>query len=405
MLTRSAQFDTAVVAGAPVIVTAQVQRGGATVADIDLLPGATIALDDSVASRRTFSGQVADDGTLAPHFATDTLAPFSIELVVSTGLILPSPSQYSTPYVYTPNGAAAPINGNLESIQEGVFRVNVVQDDSTGLITITGPDRSFVVSSALNESPYQILAGTPLDIAIGEYLAVKYPTLTFTADGAANAQLLATTVVYQTGTSSGDPWANCQALAADFGRELFIDNLGDAVLRPIPDPTAWPVAWAYAPGTANLALSGTHIMDTSQNVENVVIVSSGGTGAGTPATASVEITDRTSPIYPDPDGFGRRPLFFTTPQQTDYNGCLAVATALLNQKIGAFDQVPFTAVPHPCHEPGDVVTYTSQLLGLSVHLVLGAWTFQVDMQSASVYTTRTAGAQAEILVAAAVNPP
>lgn len=405
MLTRSKQFDEAITVGAPVVVTAAVQRSGATVADIDLLPGATIALDDSVESRRTFSGQVADDGTLAPHLASDTLAPFSIELVVSTGLLLPAPSLYSQPYVYTPNGAAGPIVGNLESVQLGVFRVNVVEDDSTGLITISGPDRSFVVASALNESPYTITAGTPLDVAIGNYLATKYPSLPFLPDGEADTQIIATTVVYQTGTSSGDPWSNMQALAADFGRELFVDNLGRAILRPIPDPTAWPVSWAYQPGTANLAESGTHIMDTSQNVQNVVIVSSGGTGVAVPATASVEITDPTSPIYPDPNGFGRRPLFFTTPQQTNYFGCLEVATALLNQKIGAFDQVSFTAIPHPCHEPGDVVSYVSQLLGLQVQLVLGSWTLQVDLQAPSVYTTRTAGAQAEIVVSDIVNPP
>lgn len=405
MLTRSDEFDTAVTTGAPVVVTAEVQRGGATVATIDLLPGATINLDDSVASRRMFTGQVADDGTLAPHLASDTLAPFSIELVVSTGLILPSASIYSEPYLYTPLGASGPILGNLESIQEGIFRVNLVQDDSTGLISIAGPDRSFVVASAQNESPYQIMAGTPLDTAIGQYLVTKYPSLVLVSDGAAHAELLATTVVYQTGTSSGDPWSNMQSLAADFGRELFIDNLGRAILRPIPDPTAWPISWTYAPGTANLAESGSHIMDTSQNVPNVVIVSSGGTGAGTPATASVEITDPSSPIYPDPEGFGRRPLLFTTPQQTDFAGCLAVANALLNQKIGAFDQVPFTAIPHPCHEPGDVVSYTSSLLGLSVQLVLAAWSFQVDMQTANSYTTRTAGAQAEVIVADAVNPP
>ena len=384
MLSRTAAFDSAITNGGRVVVECAIQRAGSTIATVDLLPGAKIQYDDTAASRETFVGQLANDANLAPHLATDTLAPFTIEAVVFTGMVTPA----------QPAG---------EMLQLGVFRVNLVQDDTTGLITIQGPDRSFVIASALNESPYTIPAGTPLDSAIAAYVDSKYPGMVLNADGAAHSQLLASTVVFQTGSASGDPWANCQSLAIEFGRELFIDNYGDATLRPVPDPTTTPISWTYVPGQANLAISGTHSMDTTQGVYNVAVVSGEGSGVATPVTASTEITDPTSPIFPSAAGFGRRPVFLASSQLTTPTQCLATAQALLNKQPGIYDQISFTAIPHPAHQPGDVVTYTSELLGMQINLVLAAWELQVDLQAPNQFTTRTAGAVAETVLADLLN--
>lgn len=383
MLSRTAAFDSAIVNGGIVVTECDIQRGGITIATIDLLPGAKIKFDDTASSRETFTGQLPNTG-IAPHLATDTLAPFTIEAVVKTGMITPA----------QPTG---------EMLQLGVFRVNLVQDDTTGLITISGPDRSFVVANALNESPYTIAAGTPLDTAIEAYLQSKYPSMTLTADGGAHSQIIASTIVYQTGTASGDPWANCQALATEFGRELFIDNTGNAVLRVVPDPsTALPV-WNYTPGTSNLAISGTHSMDTSKGVYNVAVVSGEGSGVAAPVTGTAEITDNNSPIFPSATGFGRRPVFLTSAQLTTQAQCEATAQALLNKQPGVYDQIQFTAIPHPAHQAGDVVSYESQLLGLQIPLVLAAWELQIDLQAPAQYTTRTAGAVAETVIADTLN--
>ncbi|MGH9095729.1 MAG: DUF5047 domain-containing protein [Acidimicrobiales bacterium] len=372
MLARTAAFDKAIAAGAPVVIDASILRGGSIQTKIQLQPGATVTLDETAAARRTFKGQVADTGNLAPHVPTDPLYPGAPELVVKTGLMLPS-------------------NPNPELVQLGIFRLNLVQDDSTGLITLTGTDRSSVVAAALNESPYTIIAGTPLDVAIGTYLAAKYPSLPFVADPAAHAQILASTVVYQPGTTTKDPWSNCIDLATQFGRELYIDTQGQAILRVILDPTATTPCWQYVPGQANMAISGTHVLDTTTGIYNVAVVSSSGTGVTPPVTASAEITDRANPAYPDPNGFGRRPLFYASDQLTTTAQCLATAQALIHKVIGALESVDFTAIPHPCHEPGDVVTYKSTILGLSKQPLLSAWTLQVDLQKESTYKTRLVG--------------
>lgn len=382
MLARSAAFDQAIRNGGIVQTACAIQRGGVTIAQLDLMPGATIHLDDQAASRRTFSGQLPNTG-IAPHLATDTLAPFTIEAAVSSGFKYP--------------------NGTSELLPLGLFVVDVVKDDTAGLISISGPDRAFKIATNWNVSPYVIAAGTPLDTAILGYLDAKYPGMVLIADGAAHGQVLASTAVYQAGQGSGDPWSNCQALAAKFGRELFMDNLGRAVLRLVPDPTQQPAVWQYVPGTANLALSGTHTMDTSQGVYNAALVSAGGSGVATPVSSLVQITNTSSPIFPDPKGFGMRPAFLTSSQLTTAAQCTAAGQALLNRQPGIFDQFDFTAIPHPAHEPGDVAVYASQLLGVSIPLVLAAWDLQIDLQAPAQYQTRTAGAVSETILVDSLN--
>lgn len=372
MLTRTAAFDKAIAAGAPVVVQSAIQRGGATQRTINLMPGATVSLDEYQAARRTFKGSVADDGTLAPHLPTDPLYPGAQELVISTGLMLP--------------GATTP-----EMIQLGVFRFQSTVDSATGLINITAADRSAVVAAALNESPYTITAGTPLDVAIGTYLAAKYPSLPFLADGAAHSQILASTVVYQPGTTSKDPWQNCIDLATTFGRELYIDTLGRAVLRVVLDPATTTPCWTYAPGQANMALPGSSRTLDVTGVYNVVVVSSSGTGVVPPVSASVEITDRTNPAYPDPNGFGRRPLFYSSDQLTTAAQCSATAQSLLNKATGVLETVGMVAIPNPCHEPGDVVVYQSGILGINRQPLLSSWTLAVDLQTPTTYKTRFTG--------------
>jgi hypothetical protein len=377
MIPCSAAFNQAVQFGSTVFVECDIFRNGLQIGSIDLLPGATITLDNTASSRRSFSGQTPNIGN-APHVATDMLAPYTIEAIPRIGL-------------------ATPANPTGEFVQLGVFVVNVAEDDSTGLITLSGQDRSFIIAANKNQAPYGIAAGARLDTAIGNYLQAKYPGITFLPDGAAHAQIIQTALTYQTGSSSGDPWSNMVSLAAEFGRELFLDYLGRVVLRPIPDPSVTPPVWSFAPGTANLLLSSTHTMDTSQNIYNIFVVTGEGSGIATPVTATFAVTDPTSPIYPAPwpAGFGQRPMFFTSPNITTQAQALAVAQALYNRQPGSSDAFQLTAIPHPCLEPSDIVTYASLLTGAQANLQLANWQLQIDLQSPVQMNCLTAGAVAE----------
>lgn len=378
MIPYSAAFDKAMKQGTKVAPQLTLSRFGVNLLTVPVLPGGTVAFDETQPSRSSLQCQIADSGGLAPHVGTDPLAPYSVEGIVTIGLTL--------------------ADFSVETKQIGVYRLNISTADTNGLITVSGPDRSAVVAAAAWEAPYTIPALTPLDVAIGTILAFKYPALPFVPDPAAHAQLLGPIpTVYQEGSTSGDPWQNCIDLATEFGRELFIDYLGRAILQPIPDPDATLPCYTYIAGeTGNLGLSGSHTIDTSQNVYNVFSASGDGsvtvtdpvTGVIRTPTASVEITDQTSPIFPNPNGFGRRPLFITAPELTTDALCQQAAQGANNRKSGSDNQIQFTAIPHPCHVPGDVVTYESKLLGLRANLVLSAWTLDIGMLAASSYTTR-----------------
>lgn len=374
MIPRSAAFDAAITRGARVFVDAELYRKGAAIGKINLTPGAKVHLDETSAARRTFNGQVADSGGLTPHLYTDPLAPFGVELMVFVGV--------------TYN------DGSTERVPAGVFRLQVAQS-SSGQVTLTGVDRSMVIANNLNQQPYTIAPSTPLDTAIQTYLLSKYPNLPFVADSAAHTTYTPPTpTVYLEGTKTGDPWKNMQDLAAANGRELYFDATGQAVLRVVPTPISAPIVWNYSSlRPDNLHLGAVHTMDTT-NVKNVWVVEGAGswfTFAGQlvgPTSYTISVTDPTSPIYPDPQGFGVRPDVVSTSQAGTIDQVQAMATGLAMAGAQGADQVTFKAVPHPAHEPGDVVHFLSTLMQLDLPVVLSSWEFQLDCLAENNYVTR-----------------
>lgn len=377
MLDRTAAFDKALLRGAPVVAPQlTVIRAGVGQGTYRLLPGATIQMDENAASRRTFTGTLANaGGLLAPLKATDPLAPYGIEGTVTVGLILP--------------------DGSQEIKQLGVFRLNVVGVDTNGLITVSGPDRSQVVAANLNQAPYTIPANTPLDDAVTQYLQSKYPSLPVLMDaGLHDFTTPATPVVYEEGSNSGNPWSNCEDLLNDAGRELFIDSTGRAVGRVIPDPTMQVPVFDYDK-TTGLVTTGTHTIDTSSVINIAIVETTGSATITTPVSGQAEITDPTSPIFPDPNVFGIRVSVTQSTTATTSDQCVAAAQGILNRKYGSDHNIQFSAVPNPCHEPGDVVHFQNDLLGVDYNLVLSAFQLQIDLLAATAYTTRlsTSGSQ------------
>lgn len=371
MQPRSAAFDRAITAGVPQAIcqALPLKRGVPYGPVIDLLPGATVVLDETQASRRVFAGSVANDGTLAPRVPTDALAPFGMELAVRTGI------QYT--------------DGSTETIPTGIFRLETAAMNMLGQIDLTGNDRSIVIANAGNEQPFIMPGGQPLDEAIGRYIASKYPAMPFIPNAACHQMVLGPTPTVFPEGSDENAWTDSMSLAFGFGCELFVNAEGSAILQPMPDPTLLTPSWIYTPGPANLATAGNTTLDVSPgNVYNVVVVESSGTGIPVPIQGSAEVTDPRSPIYPDPDGFGRRVLFYQTSQLGSVEQCNFTARQILNRFTGTATNPAFSGVPHPCHEPGDVVVFASNALGIATTTCLSSWTFQLDMQAASAYTTR-----------------
>jgi hypothetical protein len=184
-----------------------------------------------------------------------------------------------------------------------------------------------------------------------------------------------------------DPWQNLVALAGRYARTAIFDPVGQLVLRPVPDPATVPTVYEYVPGPRNLARPATPMIDTT-GVHNVAVVTWSGSGVDATdlATVIVEVTDPTSPVFPQ--AFGRVPYFLTSNLFTDVSQLAPAGQAILAREALAAKQVPFTAVPHPAHEPGDAVHYRSDLGGVDEVCALARWQLALDLRTAAAYTTR-----------------
>jgi hypothetical protein len=367
---RSARFDDAVVNGGIAVTQAFVQRGGVIlVDDVGLLPGARITMDATAQVRRTMTAEVADeDGTLTPLLASDSLAPYGSELVVRVG------------YRYT--------DGDVEVVPVGVFRLERTGGDTTGVVSLTGYDRSKVVSEARFEVPYVIATGTNLATAVEELIDSRYPGLTYVMSPTTKTVPL---TVYEEGDhSGGDPFRNAAELALSDGMELFVDAEGRVVMRPVPDPTTAEVVWEFTPGPEQLLISATNELD-AELARNVAVVKGEGSGVPTPVRGTAEISDPASPIYAS-GPFGRRPVFLVTPlignnPATAQAEADAAAEALLQRRAGGSEALAFTAVPNPAHEPGDVTRVAPTALPVDVNVVLESWTLDPLLLTATDYRT------------------
>lgn len=366
MHSRSAAFDAAVSAGGrPVCVVdlnrVDVATGAVTAVALDVaVLGPSISIDGSAAVRRSFKATAIDsDGSLIPLLPTDDLAPYGVEAAVRSGFLLD--------------------DGSTELIPVGVFRLGRTEASSSGAIPLTGKDRSVVVDAAGFEMPYTIAAGTNVATAVHDLVDAAYPGLTYSL--AVTAETVGLTVYQEASTGR---WTAAQALAASAGLEVFFDAAGAVVLRPVPDPTTDSIVWEYAPGSANLLIDSSYVLD-SDSARNVAIVLGEASGDAAPIRGTAEITDPASPLYPG--RIGRRPVRLVTQLVTTQAQADDAAIALLQREAGGSEQAAFRAAPHPAHEAGDVVRLADEELGLDVTCVLAAWTLDPSLLTEIGFTT------------------
>lgn len=373
---RSSRFDIAVTAGGPAFFRVDVQRAGIVLAEnIPVLPDAMVNVDETAAIRRTFTGTIVDrDGDLTPRVAGDALAPYGSELICRCGFRF--------------------VDGSEETVPVGVFRIETAEPVSRGQINIAAKDRAIVVQEGRFEAPWVIAAGTRIvepgsggvgvKGAIYDIINSRYPGLTYEADTSITTTLPLT--VFEEGDRSGDPWKNCQDIAAAAGLEVFFNARGNVVIRRIPDPSRDPAVWTYGgQGEAEIKLRAANRL-TSEDARNVAVVSGENSGAA-PVRATVEITDPTSPLYPP--AFGRRPVFMVSSFITDAGQATAAAQGLLLRKAGGAEQLTITAAPHPAHEGGDVVRcIDDKLAGGQAFAVLSAFSLPLSLRSSITYRTR-----------------
>lgn len=369
MIPHSQAFHDAMLAGAPVVMRAWIQRQGRTILGPErmFLSDVTVDLDEFAAQRRVLRAKVADvDGVLRPRFATDALAPFGNEMVLQAGFALSIGPEY---------------------VQLGIFRLELAEGTADGFVDLTGYDRSIVIAKALDEQPHVIASGTVLADAISAWIDEKYPGIEFFADAGSYGQTIDATLVYEDGGESGDPWANMTKLALLFGRELFVDYTGAVIMRPVPTQTGDPSA-VYKPDEFNMAISATTRLSPG-DLRNVVKIVGAGSALTDTIVSTAEVDDPSDPLYAGATGaFGRRPITIRSPAVTSQDQADTAAAATLVTKKGASENISLNLVPIMVHEPGDIVAFTSERQDIAEVLALSRWTLNVALRSSMSVATR-----------------
>ena len=377
MLAMSAAFRSAIASGYQIETSVQVLSGGNPV------PGAVAALQDAtVTVSRTASARRSVSFTLALTGAT---WPQLIPSASNSGPVTPFGNEIAASFGWR-NPAAG-----VELVQVGVYAIETVTVNDTGTnmtLSVTGYDRAWTMSLRKFTAPYAVAAGTRGDSAMSalvtHVLGSGVPqNITPAVDGSNNPLNLPGALTFNENT---DPWSAVGTIATAIGYEAFFDARGTFVARPLPDPTAAPVAWSMVEGLGNIAKSYSRSL-TRNSVSNDFIVTGSGSGVTPPVRGQVQDTDPASPMRVS-GPFGDVPTFTNSSLvATAAQAQLAAANQLAAAR-GQIETLTVTTFPCPAFEPDDVVYCKRARAGIDGWYVIDTVSFSMRHAGATTLTMR-----------------
>lgn len=361
----SDKFRAALTRSHKIATRVEVLSAGATIALLDdvTISGA-VTVEKQAAIRRRFQAKVVDrSGTLTPRVATDLLTPYGNEVRLWRGIDFQ-------------DGTAN------ELVPLGTFRLSrceIVDADGV-MIDLTGFDRSRTISRAKLTSPYTIAAGGDYSAAVHDLIDARMAGLVYHF-----ASTTATTpdLAFLEGD---DPWTHANDMATSFGAEVFLDPLGDPVLRPEPDPNSGQIDWSYVEGPTATILGVKRVLDDEKTV-NGYIVTGETTSNAVPVRGEAWDDNPSSPTfrggpYGEAPAFVRSPLVTTNDQATD------MAAGLLRSTLGLSERVTHSALVNPAHDSGDIVAIRRAASGVDAVYVLDSFAIPLDQGAAMSATYR-----------------
>ena len=325
-------------------------------------------MDENADVRRSLSCSLGDPtGSLTPTTMADLLSPAGNELRVWRGI--------TTPYVT----AEVPL---------GVFGISDVDITSQIVggveIELAGFDRAKRVQEARFETTYVVPPGSNMGDAIQNLIRGRIGPVEFLFESTSVVTRAA--LVFNVGD---DPWKAAQDMARSIGCEVFFDQLGRCVMRTVPDPDTAPIATEYAEGQNAILLGASRKLAREYTYNGVI--ASGESSAITnqsaaPVSATVWDDNPHSPTYYK-GKFGMKPRLYVSPFITTPEQALSAARAILRQSLGLSEDVSFTAVVNPAHEPGDVVSIYVNRAKINARYVLSS--FSVPLTHASSLSAST----------------
>lgn len=365
MWPRSSRFDGAVVHSHEVAIHVALWSPGQRdllADDLDVVGGSVTASRTATHRRSALVDLVDRDGTLARLFADDrTVRPY--ELVVKRGIRYP---------------------GGAELLPLGVLPVAEAKTRvfPSGAYSLTCYDRSRRVSRNTFRTPYVVQPGTAYVAAAAALVRDRLPFPVEVLTATTRADTTPGPIVYM---ETDDPWATATRLAAAAGCELFFDQIGRLVIRDLATGLGDPV-WTYDDGETSILLPDTERTISDDPGYNAVLAI-GESSANESSIPRVLVydDDPRSPTYAFGD-YGFITEVYSSSTVTDPDRAELVARGRLRHWLGANDTMTLATVPHPAHDPGDVVRVA---YGTADRIrIVDGLTMPLDVESAASLTLR-----------------
>ncbi len=300
------------------------------------------------------------------------------------------------------------IPGTGDDVLLGVFPVTSAVCARTGsdmAITVTGADRSSVLSRRQLVHPYVQSAGQEVSAAIAAMLQHVAPGGVWgpPGSGAPSVDFPPTPwiVAPYTWPEGQDPWAASVQMATTAGRELWWSNSGILEMQAITPPTPWspqaptvgtPPVWAYGNGVEvlgqfpNLCTGMSRARSNSAVYNQVVVVAEstfvgvsafGSSASGIAFTAYAGDMDPASPTYLL-GNYGPATNVVFDELVTVLEEAQNEALLNLNEGLSGGEQVTVTGTMMPFHQIWDPVWLEDPLLGVAGLYTVRSITMPLD---------------------------
>ena len=235
-------------------------------------------------------------------------------------------------------------------------------NDRDLITTVEGSDLMWKVSRALLEEPVawdpsmtveQAVADMVED-ALGPDVEMDFAGTTHTAPA----------IVHETGS---DPAEVIRQAAMARGYEAAFDPTGRFVWQPEPDLAGDDPVVTISDGPGGILIRCEPNFDANASPNKVVVVSS---AVDSPVSASATNNDPLSDTRYDPAGYGKVPIFRSTPHATTQPELQLMANTIFASLAGIARTLEMEVVPNPAITVGDVAHLTSSRLGIDEPVII-----------------------------------
>jgi hypothetical protein len=240
----------------------------------------------------------------------------------------------------------------LVPISRHYWHRSVIDEDAAGLkISLSCQDLTGRLDACPLTAARPITAGTNVITAMTTLIRVVLPNVTIVATP--TAQGSPAVVLDEQSNLLGE----LEKLAESIGYEMFMDPIGQLVIRPVPTIDDDP-SWSYAGGQGLLAVH--NALDDETTYNGVIAKGENASTGVAPVRGEVWDTDPTSPTYYDPANptlspIGPRPFFYVSEYLTSSSQCLTAARARLQKVKGLQQMVDINVVQNPALNVHDVL--------------------------------------------------